>query len=33
MAMVASGRMDLTPLVTHVFELDAIKDAYELFSR
>ena len=33
MAMVASRRMDLTPLVTHVFDLDAIKDAYEIFSR
>jgi threonine dehydrogenase-like Zn-dependent dehydrogenase len=33
MAMVASGRMDLTPLVTHAFDLDAIKDAYDLFSR
>jgi hypothetical protein len=25
--------MDLTPLVTHAFELDDIKNAYELFSR
>jgi threonine dehydrogenase-like Zn-dependent dehydrogenase len=33
MAMVASGRMDLTPLVTHAFDLDDIKDAYDLFSR
>jgi threonine dehydrogenase-like Zn-dependent dehydrogenase len=33
MAMVASGRMDLTPLVTHAFALDDIKDAYDLFSR
>jgi threonine dehydrogenase-like Zn-dependent dehydrogenase len=33
MEMVASGRMDLTPLVTHAFELDDIKNAYELFSR
>ena len=33
MAMVASRRMDLTPLVTHRFALDDIKQAYELFSR
>jgi threonine dehydrogenase-like Zn-dependent dehydrogenase len=33
MAMVASGRMDLTPLVTHAFDFDAIKEAYDLFSR
>ena len=33
MAMVASGRIDLTPLVTHRFALDDIKEAYELFSR
>jgi threonine dehydrogenase-like Zn-dependent dehydrogenase len=33
MEMVATGRMDLTPLVTHAFELDDIKHAYELFSR
>ena len=33
MAMVASGRMDLTPLVTHAFDLDDIEDAYDLFSR
>ena len=32
-AMVASGRMDLSPLVTHRFALDDIRDAYELFSR
>jgi len=33
MTMVANRRMDLTPLVTHVFDLDDIKDAYDLFSR
>ena len=33
MAMVASRRMDLTPLVTHRFALDDIKEAYDLFSR
>jgi alcohol dehydrogenase len=31
--MVAENRIDLTPLVTHRFALDDIKDAYELFSR
>jgi alcohol dehydrogenase len=33
MAMVESERIDLTPLVTHRFALDDIKQAYELFSR
>jgi 2-desacetyl-2-hydroxyethyl bacteriochlorophyllide A dehydrogenase len=33
MEMVATGRMDLAPLVTHAFGLDEIKEAYELFSR
>jgi alcohol dehydrogenase len=33
MAMVASRRMDLTPLVTHRFALDDIREAYDLFSR
>jgi threonine dehydrogenase-like Zn-dependent dehydrogenase len=33
MAMIANGRMDLAPLVTHAFALDDIKDAYALFSR
>jgi alcohol dehydrogenase len=33
LSLVATGRIDLTPLVTHSFSLDDIKDAYELFSR
>ena len=33
MAMVSSGRMDLSPLITHRFALDDVKDAYDLFSR
>ena len=33
MAMIESERIDLTPLVTHRFSLDDIKQAYELFSR
>ena len=32
MTVVASGRVDLKPLVTHRFRLDDIEDAYELFS-
>ena len=31
MAVVASGRVDLKPLVTHRFTLDRIEEAYELF--
>ena len=33
MAMVDSGRIDLSPLVTHRFALEDISDAYDLFSR
>ena len=32
MTMVAAGRMDLTPLVTHRFDLDDLPSAYDLFS-
>ena len=32
MTVVASGRVDLKPLVTHRFRLDDSEDAYELFS-
>jgi alcohol dehydrogenase len=32
MTMVATQRMDLTPLVTHQFDLEDLRDAYELFS-
>ncbi|MBS7705326.1 NAD(P)-dependent alcohol dehydrogenase [Chelatococcus asaccharovorans] len=32
MSVVASGRADLTPLVTHRFKLEDIEDAYDLFS-
>ena len=30
--MIASGRVDLNPLVTHRFGLDRIEEAYELFA-
>jgi alcohol dehydrogenase len=32
MEMIAQGRVDLTPLVTHRFALDDIEEAFELFS-
>ena len=32
MAMIANGRVDLSPLVTHRFTLEQIHDAYDLFS-
>jgi threonine dehydrogenase-like Zn-dependent dehydrogenase len=32
MEVVASGRVDLAPMVTHRFSLDRIEEAYELFS-
>ncbi|MDB5317536.1 MAG: alcohol dehydrogenase [Rhodospirillales bacterium] len=32
MGVIASGRADLRPLVTHHFSLDQIEEAYELFS-
>jgi threonine dehydrogenase-like Zn-dependent dehydrogenase len=30
--VIASGRLDTRPLVTHRFTLDKIEDAYELFA-
>ncbi len=32
MAVVQSGAVDLSPLVTHHFKLDDIEAAYELFA-
>jgi threonine dehydrogenase-like Zn-dependent dehydrogenase len=32
MAVVASGRVDVSPLVTHRFRFDDIEAAYELFA-
>jgi alcohol dehydrogenase len=32
MDVIASGRLDLKPMVTHRFKLDQIEDAYELYS-
>ena len=31
MAVIQAGRLDLGPLVTHRFRLDAIEQAYDLF--
>ena len=31
MEVVRHGRVDLTPLLTHTFALDEIKEAYHLF--
>jgi threonine dehydrogenase-like Zn-dependent dehydrogenase len=31
-ALVRSGRLDLTPLLTHHFSLDRILEAYDLFA-
>jgi len=31
MGVVASGRVDLRPMVTHRFRLDEIEEAYDLF--
>jgi threonine dehydrogenase-like Zn-dependent dehydrogenase len=32
MNVIASGRIDLEPLVTHRFRLEQIEEAYELFA-
>lgn len=31
-SMLASGRVDLAPMVTHRFSLDRIEEAYDLFA-
>jgi threonine dehydrogenase-like Zn-dependent dehydrogenase len=31
MSMVQTGRLDLTPMLTHTFALDDIQEAYALF--
>jgi threonine dehydrogenase-like Zn-dependent dehydrogenase len=33
MEVVRHGRVDLTPLLTHTFSLDEIKEAYEVFGK
>ncbi|MBC7931341.1 MAG: NAD(P)-dependent alcohol dehydrogenase, partial [Rubrivivax sp.] len=33
MEVVRHGRVDLTPLLTHAFPLDQIKEAYDLFGK
>lgn len=33
MEVVGHGRVDLTPLLTHTFPLDEIKQAYEVFGK
>jgi threonine dehydrogenase-like Zn-dependent dehydrogenase len=32
MEVIAGGRVDLKPLVTHRFKLDQVEEAYDLFS-
>jgi alcohol dehydrogenase len=32
MAIVASGRLDLQPMITHRFRLEQIEEAYDLFA-